>query len=194
MVTKPLWHACAFASKQKGDVVKRSLNVLIVFFLGLVLVGCASNKVAEPDPVLPFKYVYFGDMTLDSSDPDEHEKNAALRNYLRTHLPWQAAREGLQVVTSKEPRAGLLIVEAKMSVSWGSRALRWISLGGAGEGRASMSLVATHGQTGKVVSSRTRETVRNWGFIFGGSMVNKTENLIDELSDELYDDLYAYKG
>ncbi|MFL0811350.1 MAG: hypothetical protein K6L76_13105 [Agarilytica sp.] len=158
--------------------MKHVLLLIILSMLG----ACASTKVKEgsiSQEINNFKQAFVSTVLVESTEQNEDamKTNRTLQEYTETRLN-QLISENYAVVPPTK-REGSLSFNLKINVTYGNRALRWLSPG-AGRGSAVSVLEVRDGDSNEVLFSSSAESSLSMGAA-GGSMTSVVEKNVDKL-------------
>ncbi len=154
----------------KADLIK---------WLGLGLVvalsACASTKQAafsSADDVKLYKFVQLSDLAIASDDATEgaNEANERIKSYYKDAIAKAVSTSNRSVVSAANVPAQekVLVIDGRLDVHYGSRALRYFVGFGAGKGSATITLTARDGAGGQEKYKDVRTVELKMG-AFGGS-------------------------
>ena len=168
----------------------KSIKVSLIKWLALGLVvalsACASTKQAtfsSADDVKLYKVVRLSDLAIASDEATEgaNEANERIKSYYMDAMAKAVTTTNRNVVSAADvPAQGrVLVIDGRLDVHYGSRALRyWVGFG-AGKGSATITLTARDGASGQEKYKDVRTVELTMG-AFGGSFEDMIKARIGE--------------
>ena len=166
----------------------KSMKIKLKHVAAVVLIvgatGCASTKQAEfesASDLNSYKVIQVADtkITSDEANSGAVEANNRIKSFYSESVSKSLTSVNKAVVSSQSASSGALVLESRVDIHYGSRALRyWVGFG-AGKGHATITLTGKDSVTGEEKYKDVRTLSLSMGK-FGGSFEEMIKQKISE--------------